>query len=552
MLSNKLVTLVLIFLLPVFVYGMTPDSQKNVAESIKLNAKSRETLVEVYTRYKSGSYEGALNLIDKLEKEYQGQNKDKLLGLISYWRGVIYNRVQDFESSKNSFAMAFKYEYTPEDIYYEFAQSLYALNELKKSRDLFMRSALNNYRPAVSLYYVAFISQTLRDFRLAVKVYRRIERLKDPEKESVLQASRMQVADIYLTAVDKQEDQVAFLQKRVLSEFENALIFDPDSILSRDIRRKMLTVKDKYGLILLKMRNGRPTIFPRRFIKLTQEIGHDTNVTGQNAAGQENADAKGSTLYTRTDGYIRRVYYAGNSVSLAPELRANYTHYTNSATGIQDLVNYTYTPALRTAQEHWMWGKPASFLFDFEYNKTQLKGDSDADGNDDNSVSQTFMLGERFNYFSGGESIFRFRYKSLDSNKADSDNTTKTLSFEQVLNFEQGYLLLLSSSYGMLEFETGGMTNDTNTFSFSFNLITPRLFDYATPSIGIAYSKLSYPNSSTAVGSESTLTPSLKLTRVFNKTMRGNLGISYTKSDSSVDTFVYNKTVITSSVEFLF
>ncbi len=515
-------------------------------EKVELSESGQKSLAEIYTRYKSGSYDGALNLIKKLEKEYKGKNKEKLEGLLNYWKGIIYNRLQYFEESKTSFKKALSLGHKPNDIYYEFAQSLYALDELKKSRHLFMKSALNGYRPAISLYYVAFISQTIGDYRLAVKAYRRIEKLKDEEKASVLQASRMQVADIYLTAVDKQKNQVEFLQERVLSEFENALLFDPDSILAKDIRRKVLKLKDKYGLILLKLRNGRPTVFPRRFIKLTQEFGQDTNAI---STGDPTSTALGSTMYSYTDFYVRRAYYSGNSVSLSPELKANFTYYTNSATDIRELNNYTYTPALRTTQEHTLFGKPASFLIDYEFNRTETNIDNN--GYTFNSDSSTYMFGHRSNFMKYGESIFRYKFKDLTSYLNSSTNSTRTYSYEQVWNLGDGYILLSFLTYAKTRYTTEGNASDVNTLTSRMDFILPRVFNYATPTLSYTYTSADYFNN-TDRGNETTHGLGLKFTRVISKKRRANLALDYSSVDSATATYTYDKTKLSFNMEFLF
>jgi tetratricopeptide (TPR) repeat protein len=551
---NLRLLVALLFLLNLAFAQDADNVQSNILSDAQFGKETKRKLLDVYKRFKSGSYGGALGLLDKLENNYTGTNKEKLAALIHYWKGVIYNRMQEYDKAKYHFTQSFNKKYRPKDIYYELAQALYAMDELKKSRDLFMRSALKNYRPAVSLYYVAFISQTLREYKTAVKAYRRIETLKDPEKESVIQASKMQIAEIYLTAVDKREDQVAFLQKRVLGEFEEALIFDPDSNLSRDIRRKMLKVKDKYGLLLLKTRNGRPTIFPRFFAKFTQEIGSDTNVSQVDPVTAAQAGTDVDAVFLRSDLYVRRVYYSGNSVSIAPEVRFNFTE--NFDPGLsgkndtEDQDNYTYTFALRMAQEHWLWGKPASFLFDIDFNEIYRKLNAPTSSTHErNSTNVTYMIGERFNFFERGESVLRLRYTDSDNSTESSSSTITSLVAEQIVGFRSGYILLLFANYDMTRVETDSF--DQNTLAFNMSLITPRIFDYATPTLTLGYSSADLINDSTR-GTETTVTAGLRLTRTYSKKYRGNLSFNYTDVQSGSSSFTFDKFVTTVGVEYLF
>ncbi len=548
----KLILLVffVIFLNTVFAQeasNSVKDSQvsSEITKS-KFNEQTTKELSEAYARFKAGSYEAALNALETTEANYQGQQKEKLLGLLSYWRGIIYSRLQDYETAKVEFIKSYNYKYRAQDFFYEFAQTLYALDELKQSRDMFMRSALANYRPAISLYYVAFISQTLREFRTAIKAYRRIEKLKDPEKEEVMQASKMQIADIYLTAADKQLDQVSFLQKRVIKEFEEALVFDPDSNLSRDIRRKILSVQDKYGLILLKMRNGRPTIFPRGFMKFSQDISYDTNALLLDESTLSSSE-RGSVFFSKSDFYARRVFYSGNSVSIAPEIRLNYTHYVTSIESKEELNNWTGTVALRNAFEHWMWGKPASVLLDVDFN--HIERNLSNDGLSFNSRSTTYMLGERFNLFNAGETILRLRYKDTVSYTEANNSTTTSLVAEQMLNSETGYILLLNLDYSQLRVETDSF--DTNSYAARFDLITPRVFGFATPTFGFGYTYTDVINDSSR-GTETLLNPSFKLTKVVNPATRINLKFDYYDSVSNSTTYTYNRSVTTLGLEYIF
>ncbi|MBL7666204.1 MAG: hypothetical protein JNM93_13795 [Bacteriovoracaceae bacterium] len=517
-------------------------------KTTEFDAVTKEKVLKIHTLFKQGDYAGSLEKLSELEQNYTGPKKDLLNAFLAYWRGVANNRIQDYSEAINNFAKADENFYRPDDFYYEYAQALYAMDKLKKSRDYFMRSALRKYKAAVSLYYVAFISQTLRDFKVAVKAYRRIETLDDPEKDSVIQASKMQIAEIYLNAVDKKEDQVGFLQKRVIREFEEALKFEPDSNLSRDIRRKMLAVQDKYGLLLLKMRNGRPTIFPRAFVKVGQEIAYDSNVIFSPDNLQLSASDTGSFL-SRTDVYMRNIFYSGNSVSIQPEFRSNLAvHANRSNETIYASDNLNSTAAVRTAFEHWMWGKPASVLFDYEFNYV-LKDLNAENSLIYNSSAHVFMIGERFNWFNAGETIMRLKYRDTTNTTDTSSSTITSGILEQMVNFESGHILLFYGDMSLTRVETD--TFDTNSMTFRLDWIAPRIFDYATPTLGLGYTYSDVINDDSR-GTETLINPTFKLTRVVNDSLRANLKFDYMKNTSGSDSFAYNKFTAAFGLEWIF
>ena len=106
------------------------------------------------------NYEATISEIERIESSVGEKGLDKeSQGLMQYWKGICYNRIQDFPQAIKSFETALSLGYRPKDIHYEYAQALYASERLKEARDQFKESLKHKFKRGVSLYYMAFISE---------------------------------------------------------------------------------------------------------------------------------------------------------------------------------------------------------------------------------------------------------------------------------------------------------------------------------------------------------------------------------------------------------
>ena len=236
-------------------------------------------------------------------------------------------------------------------------------------------------------------------------------------------------------------------------------------------------------------------------------------------------------------------------MSLSPELRFNYTYYHNRVPQIYRNDNYLIAPALRTAFEHTLWKKPASTLIDYDFSQAQR------DVNAEkklvfSSRSHTFMLGERFNYFTKGESIVRLRYRMFDSFLDSSDSKTMSLVFEQVVALSENTLLFYTS------YDRTRVTNeifDTDSFTFRTDFIMSRIGNIGTPSFGLGLTSVDPINNTSERGRELLINPNFRLSKIFARHWRGNLKYDYTDNQSKdEDGFAYKKSVYSVEIEYLF
>jgi tetratricopeptide (TPR) repeat protein len=500
--------------------------------------------------FAAGSYNSTITELQNIETELlaKGHSSKALLGLVAYWKGITYNRLQEFPDAIASFDHALGYGYSPIDLNYEYGQALFASEKLHEARLQFRESIKRNFKRAVSLYYVGFISKEMGERKRAFTFLKAIKKLDPSESRDVVQAAEMQIGDIYLDQVEKHPDAFRAVETYVVPQYQKALELDPSSHLAPLIQEKIVSLQRKYDLILFHMRNGRPTLNPPYFLRLAQEIGNDSNVT---FAPTETtiATSKQSSLFSRTSAMGRYTFYHSDYLSISPELNFSYTRYFKREPEIYRNDNYYLAPALRTAYEHKIWSKPASILLDYDY--SEVKRDVNAKEKlDFNSRSHGFMLGERFNYWDRGESVIRLRYRMVDSYLDSSDSTAIGFSFEQVWALKVNTLLFYAS-YDRVRMKEEIF--DTDSLTVRGDFIMARVKDWFTPSIGLALTSTDPINDRDARGRELLVNPNVRLARTFSKNWRGNLKLEYQENDSEDEaSFAYKKTVYSFELEYLF
>lgn len=506
-----------------------------------------KTAVENYSQ---GKYQATVEELKTLETSLakEASPNRETLGLIHYWMGICYNRLQDFSEAIVSFDKSLSLDYAPVDLHYEYGQALFAADKLSEARLQFRESLKRKFKRGVSLYYIGFISKELGDRKKAFTFFKAIDKLPVEEAQEVRQAAEMQVGDIYLEQIEKRSDAFKSVETYVIPQYEKAFEIDKESALAPQIREKIVKLQRKYDLILFQLRNGRPTLNPPYFLRISQEFGHDTNVTFS-PAQTTISSSKQASLYSKTDLIGRYTFYVRDYISIAPELRFNNTYYFNREPEIYRNDNYLIAPAVRTAYEHTLWKKPAAFLVDYDF--SEARRDVNAEEKlEFSSRSHSIMIGERFNYWDFGETTVRLRHRMLDSYIESSNSNTSSLVFEQIKSLKLNTLLFYASYDRM---RVTDELFDTDSFTFRVDLIMTRVKDWFTPSFGLSYTSTDPINDRDARGREALINPSARISKTFKKNWRANLKYDYQKNDSKDDeNFAYTKSVYAFEMEYIF
>lgn len=508
-------------------------------------AQSEQTAIQKAAElFTQGRYQATIEELTQIETKNLSKSDQ---GLIAYWKGMTYNRLLEFPKAIENFQKSLNLDNAPQDIHYEFGQALFASEKLQEARIQFRESLRKKFKRGVSLYYIAYLSRELGDFKKAVTFYKAIDKLGE-EGEEVRQAAQVQIGDIYLQQVEKTRDSYRSIEKYVIPQYQFALSLDENSAIAPTIREKILDLQRKYDLVMFKLRNGRPVADPPYFLKASLEGGVDSNVT---FAPTETtvAESDQSSTFARSEIFGRYTFYYQDYFSFSPEFRANRTYYFNRVPEIYRNDNYLLAPAVRMAYEHSLWERPAAHLFDYEY--AEARRDINAKKElEFSSRAHTIMLGERFNFFNMGESIFRLKHRIFESFTDALNSGTTSLIFEQMATVGSSYLLFYLS-YDRTRVDTDIYDNDS--YTFRTDLIFDRIFNSVTPSFGVGVTHVDPFNDKSNRGTELLINPNARLTKKFGKRWRGNLKYDYQNYNSKDKTqFAYKKSVYSFELEYLF
>jgi len=483
---NRISKFIKIFLLVVI------TSFNHVGASETTTKTSKEVIEHILEIFKTGDYENVIKELDLIQANIDKFKKSKkdMQGLVYYWKGISSLRLNEFEDGIDYLEKAISIKYDASDLFYEYGQALYISERLKDARIAFKQSVKNKFKIGVSLYYIAYISQQLRDYKKAVSFYNMIEKLPEEDSKEILQASRMQIADIYLIQVEKLPDSFTSVQKYVIPQYEKALEHDPNSKLAESIKTKIEVLQRRYDLLLFKMRNGRPTASPRYFLKANISYNIDDNVNSLDSDSLSSLDKKDyASNYTNTGFYGRYSFYPNSALSVSPELSASYTKYQSDSTNIMVNNNYYVTSGLQFNYEHMYNKAPATTYLNLDY--TFKADDADADKKLKKSSQTTAItISEQLEFWTTNPTTLRYKFSQTKAEVDTSSFNTSSFIWEQLIN-RGSYTLFTYTSFDFLRFPSATSSNN-NMITLRADLILPTAFGLFNPNFFISDTMTNY------------------------------------------------------------
>jgi len=398
-------------------------------------------LADVYTQYKMGDYETALDKLNAL------MGDEDLRATVFYMKGLCHSKLQEYGKSVANFKRAIRSGSDAKDLYYEYGQALFATKNYSKAKMAFVKSIRNRHLQDTSLFYLGYVSQTQKQYGKAKKFYRKLIRYSYAKKD-LIQASHFNIAKIYLAQAEKTPYPAAAVEKYVIPALNTALGIDEKSLTSTDIRKKKYAVMKKYDLLGYKLANGRMLSRQRWALSAIQSTTYDSNVVQEAdqttlRATQKSSWSSKSTASASWEQPIKK------RLVVTPSISAFYQHYFDRThSNIYQNDQYGFTPVLEASYEHTLFKKPGSLIFtgtydylakDYKAKKKKLFF----------SRSYTFSIGEKFNLFDIGFTQFVVSRKDYNSYRTSSDSKTTTVSLNQAATMPwwDGHLML-ATLYG--------------------------------------------------------------------------------------------------------
>jgi hypothetical protein len=522
--------------------------------SFAKNTKTKKLITTVFKNFENGKYTKVINTLKKLQKRVQlksTRGKD-LQGLIYYWSGISYNRLTEYDKAEISLRKAIKLKYKSKDLQYEYGQTLYVQDKYKKARIAFKRSVQAGYKKAVSLYYIGFISQELKDYKKAVSFYNMIEKLDDEEKDEIIQAARMQVGDIYLRRVERLPDTFKAVEKYVIPQYKKALSWNPKSSLASDIQKKIETLQRKYELILFKMRNGRNTARPPYYMKASILYGVSDNVNGIDEDSKKSlaSEEDYSSSYVTSSFFGRYSFYPNSVFSYAPEFSGSYTSYNSDSTEIIINDNYFWKTALKSNYEHVYNDAPATFYMDFDYTYNA----DDADADETMAFSSTvigFTFSEELQLWKNNPSTFRYGYTSKDADNIAASTSGHAFTFEQIMLLKSTTLFSYNNFTTTRYSDEDSLGLNTNALTLRLDAIFPTLWGLFNPTLYGSYLSTNYIED-TDKGVTSLITYGINMNRPLWSKLYLTVDVSMGSQTGTLDSDTYNQQVMTFNIDYIY
>lgn len=462
----------------------------------------------------------------------------------NYWIALCYKNLGEYEKSKDYFEKTLSSKFSKEDLYYEYGQTLFALNELEKAQKYFSASLKQGYNKSFSLYYIAHINELLEKPSISKINYISIIKNKNSEP-GLKQTAYLQLGDMIYSRVQNKFFPEHYVKSYIVPLWKKGRSIDEKSEVAIELDQKIDDILTKYNMHPLQLLNGKTLKKKGYNLSLSVTRTNDSNVTQANDQANSAATLFESWNTEYYVNYAHRFVFKRRWV-VTPEIGISYLKYDDQLNSevFKNDTNY-FAPAIKTRYEHILFDKRAALILDLEYNYTKR----DRDGLHQLSFfgkSSTFSIGEKISYFLRGDSTFKLKFKNYTSYNSSSDTSSVIFHFDQIYVRPSGNIFLFLFIYE----NTKGATNDL--LSYSSNMLR---VDYLIPNLfwGISFSpgtSISLLNSNdTSRDSETSLSYGIKAHKKLFSNYK--LGLSFDKQDntSSSQSYEYSKSTFSLSLK---
>ncbi len=503
----------------------------------------KSSLKKSFDALEDGNYE---LMISHLESE---TSRDKnFLKTKYYFLGVANARLQNYEEAIKKFSLALKAKNKEADLYYELGQSLYAMNDLKKSQKAFSASADNGFKVAQSNYYIAHIAQLLDDHKMAKSFFEKVISDNSVSKD-MRQIARFQLAETLLSMARLVPATKEKVSSFVLPQFKDALEINKKGTTAADILKRIIAVQDEFGLNPNKYVSGKKLPKKRFDLFFSQAFEYNNNFTlTDDLPG--NIQSKSDTFVVESEIDTNYSFILKRKYTFKPGLKLTKTvHTERDDSSVYSSDGYEITPYLDFSLAHKHFGEPATLYLniDYDYNAEDREAKKESIFN---NRTLTFELGNKFKYFKFGKTTLKVKRKIFTSYSPSLDNKANTIAMDQ-LYIRKGKVFLFLLNYDMTRYDTSD-DNDTNTLLLRSDFIWPSFLPKTTLNMALSHTWISYQNQSTKTskGTEKNLSPSFKLTRDVSKRLALDVEYIYSKNSSNQESSNYTSHVTTLELSY--
>jgi|GEM_PF-2471690 len=509
--------------------------------STQVRADSKSEFAGIYAIYKRGDYSKAIESLHRLSATQISVNER---ATVSYWLGLCQSRLQNYPQAIAEFRNTQEAKASFEDLDYELGQALYASQDLKGAREVFVRSAFRGYKPGASHYYAGFISQTLNDYHSAMVSYEKIAGLPS-DLDKVKQLARFQYAEVQLAQIEglkiEPSARKSKIREKVIPSFRAAADLDPQSEVAGQAYARIGQIQKQMGLEIPRMHNGVPISEVPWYLKFNEDVKYDSNVTSEANDAVVQVTDKASAI-AKTGAFGKYEYIYGKRWAVAPEMDLQHIHHLNQTepTVFQNDA-FSVTAAVRSRNEHFLGKRPGAFLVEFEFNQ-YWKDVLQAHSLDFYSRHYNLIVGERAKLFAAGSSTLLVNVKLYENTDAGQNATNPGLSFTQ--NFQLARAMGLRTGLSVDYNRARDVTNDKLNYKLSGTINIPDVFKSVDASAGMDFTFVDTRTQKATRGVEKLIAPSASVTWNASNQIYASLSYLWTKNVSlDTATYAYTKSI---------
>jgi tetratricopeptide (TPR) repeat protein len=496
------------------------------------NAKKLDAF---YLQYRTGNYQSALQELELVDggEDFEATRH--------YLKALTYKNMQKHVEAIAHFKKAIRLGKKGQELFFEYGQSLFAVNDLEKAKRAFRISFEGGFKRDISLYYMAHIGEILEDHQAVKTNYLKL--LKDDKADKDMrQVAYLRLAELIYERSKNKFYAQNYIAKYIVPLLDKGLEIDSDTQTAKDIESRYDEILLKHNMHPLLLENGRMLSRHANTITYTQQVQQDDNVTllsDAPAAAVETTDI--ASTIVNSEFYFARRLVGGRYFVFTPEIRLNHSEYLNDTNPeVYQNNSYGISPAFRGSYNFSWNRKRAELLFELEHNYTAR------DKNQEGSRtffgrSTTFTLGVRNKFFGNGDTTIKLRQRSLSSFSDAISGTTTTLYADQLYVRENGHIIV--GLFIMDLYRPEDENNATDSYLFRMDYLMPRLiwgidFNWSA-SLTMLDTKLQEDR-----GLERNISLGLKVQKRFTTHWRFGLTFNRTQNDSGDPAnFSYTKTV---------
>lgn len=505
-------------------------------------------VLKVYFQlFDQGKYTALIEQLDKVEVA------PALLGKKYYLLAKAHSRLQEYDVANKLFKSSIDQKFEEDDFYYEYGQSLFAANELKSAQIAFIRSYRKNFKQASSLYYVGHIYQILEEYKDALEFYLTVS-VNDRADDKILQIAHFQVAEIeYQEALKSQmakAELTKLVDKSIVPRLQKAYRLDRSGQLGLEIKTKISTLMSDYKLDPDLLVSGRRISLKRYNAYVAQRFKYDDNVSLVSEENNVSQSLKPSFIY-ESEAFAKYDFIVNKKYIISPEARFNFIQYSDQQNAdVYQNNSYGFYYNLRTKTEHQVKEKPASFLADLEYSKTNRDWKK-THTREPYASSFNVVLGEQLSYFSRGDSSFKFKYKNFSGINQLINNHTLTFSGDQTLFLPYQQLVVFLIEYNRVD-NYNNVTSNTNTLTGRVDYLALEIFPKYNLGLAMTVVMTDTLEQKDLRGTEITLNPSFDISKEINENLQASFNFDYSKNSSKLPEYSYKKKVFSTELRYSF